>query len=85
MATYPADRENDVVLRDGSTVHVRPSRPGDAPEVERLLELASSWSGVLLLGPDAPEPMGHPALPTASRPLHPGPCRSGSQHGKGAE
>ena len=25
-ATYPADREAEVVLRDGSTVHVRPVR-----------------------------------------------------------
>src|SRR3990172_11874557 len=26
---YPAHREADVVLRDGSTVHVRPVRPND--------------------------------------------------------
>jgi acetate---CoA ligase (ADP-forming) len=26
---YPAQRETDVVLRDGSTLHVRPVRPGD--------------------------------------------------------
>lgn len=26
---YPAHREADVVLRDGSTVHVRPVRPED--------------------------------------------------------
>jgi len=26
---YPAHRETDVVLRDGSTVHVRPVRPDD--------------------------------------------------------
>jgi acetyl coenzyme A synthetase (ADP forming)-like protein len=32
--TYPASREADVVLRDGSTVHVRPIRPDDE---ERLL------------------------------------------------
>ncbi|HEY6709359.1 MAG TPA: GNAT family N-acetyltransferase, partial [Actinomycetota bacterium] len=44
MATYPADRENDVVLRDGSTVHVRPSRPGDAPAMEQLLEGLSDRS-----------------------------------------
>jgi acetyl coenzyme A synthetase (ADP forming)-like protein len=28
---YPAHREADVVLRDGSTVHVRPVRPSDEP------------------------------------------------------
>ena len=38
-----------------------------------------------LFGPVAPQPMGHPALPTPLRPLNPGPCRSGSRHGKGAE
>jgi len=26
---YPSEREADVVLRDGSTIHVRPVRPGD--------------------------------------------------------
>ena len=34
MATtvpYPASRETDVVLRDGSTLHVRPIRPNDEP------------------------------------------------------
>jgi acetyl coenzyme A synthetase (ADP forming)-like protein len=44
MATYPADRENDVVLRDGSTVHVRPARPGDAPAMKQLLEGLSDRS-----------------------------------------
>src|SRR4029453_18139628 len=44
MATYPADREADVVLRDGSTVHVRPARPGDGPAVEELLEGLSDRS-----------------------------------------
>ncbi|HVD16264.1 MAG TPA: GNAT family N-acetyltransferase [Actinomycetota bacterium] len=34
---YPWHREADVVLRDGSTVHVRPSRPDDAPAVRELL------------------------------------------------
>ena len=29
--TYPAHREADVVLRDGSTVHIRPVRPPDEP------------------------------------------------------
>jgi acetyl coenzyme A synthetase (ADP forming)-like protein len=34
-APYPADREADVVLRDGSTVRLRPVQPADEP---RLLE-----------------------------------------------
>jgi acetate---CoA ligase (ADP-forming) len=34
---YPYHREADVVLRDGSTVHVRPSRPADGPAVRELL------------------------------------------------
>jgi acetate---CoA ligase (ADP-forming) len=34
---YPRHREADVVLRDGSTVHVRPSRPDDAAAVRELL------------------------------------------------
>ncbi|HYV01237.1 MAG TPA: hypothetical protein VEM93_02705 [Actinomycetota bacterium] len=33
MSHYPADREADVVLRDGSTIHVRPVRPEDEPAV----------------------------------------------------
>jgi acetyl coenzyme A synthetase (ADP forming)-like protein len=43
---YPHHREADVVLRDGSTVHVRPSRPADGPAVRELLgELSekSTW------------------------------------------
>jgi acetate---CoA ligase (ADP-forming) len=44
MATYPVHRENDVVLRDGSTVHVRPARPDDAPAMEQLLEGLSDRS-----------------------------------------
>jgi predicted CoA-binding protein/RimJ/RimL family protein N-acetyltransferase len=44
MTTYPVDREADVVLRDGSTVHVRPARPTDAPAVEQLLKGLSDRS-----------------------------------------
>jgi acetate---CoA ligase (ADP-forming) len=44
MTAYPGHREADVVLRDGSTVHVRPARPADAPEVERLLKGLSDHS-----------------------------------------
>jgi acetyl coenzyme A synthetase (ADP forming)-like protein len=44
MTTYPGHREADVVLRDGSTVHVRPARPADAPEIGRLLKGLSDRS-----------------------------------------
>ncbi len=40
-APYPSGRETDVVLRDGSTVHVRPIRPDDEA---RLLELLRGLS-----------------------------------------
>jgi acetate---CoA ligase (ADP-forming) len=44
LTTYPAHREADVALRDGSTVHVRPVRLSDAPAVERLLKGLSDRS-----------------------------------------
>ena len=44
MTTYPGHREADVVLRDGSTVHVRPARSTDAPAVEQLLKGLSDQS-----------------------------------------
>jgi acetate---CoA ligase (ADP-forming) len=44
VTPYPVHREADVVLRDGSTVHVRPARPADAPAVEGLLKGLSEWS-----------------------------------------
>jgi acetate---CoA ligase (ADP-forming) len=44
MTTYPRHREADVVLRDGSTVHVRPVRPADAAAVEQLLKALSDRS-----------------------------------------
>ena len=37
-------RPGDVVLRDGSTVQVRPVRPGDAAELEVFLAELSSGS-----------------------------------------
>jgi acetyl coenzyme A synthetase (ADP forming)-like protein len=43
-ATYPAHREADVALRDGSTVHVRPVRPSDQPDLLRFLEGLSTDS-----------------------------------------
>ena len=44
MTAYPGHREADVVLRDGSTVHVRPARSSDAPAVEELLKGLSDRS-----------------------------------------
>ncbi len=41
QATQPLYREGDVVLRDGSTVHVRPIRQDDE---ERLLAFFQSLS-----------------------------------------
>ena len=41
---YPAHRASDVVLRDGSTVHIRPVQPTDAATVERLLRGLSERS-----------------------------------------
>jgi acetate---CoA ligase (ADP-forming) len=42
--SYPADREADVVLRDGTTVHVRPVRPDDGPAIRAFLEAVSPES-----------------------------------------
>jgi acetate---CoA ligase (ADP-forming) len=42
-----AGREADVVLRDGTTVHVRPALPSDAPGVEQLLRGLSEESRYL--------------------------------------
>ncbi len=44
MTTHPGDRELDVVLRGGSTVHVCPARPADAPAVTLLLKGLSDRS-----------------------------------------
>ncbi|HTU86362.1 MAG TPA: GNAT family N-acetyltransferase [Solirubrobacteraceae bacterium] len=41
---YPANREADVALRDGTTVHVRPVRPDDGPAVRAFLEGVSPES-----------------------------------------
>jgi acetyl coenzyme A synthetase (ADP forming)-like protein len=40
-AAYPAHREADVVLRDGSTVHVRPVQPADREALKKFLERLS--------------------------------------------
>ncbi len=41
---YPSDVESDVVLRDGTTLHLRPVRPEDAREVLGLLKRMSPQS-----------------------------------------
>src|SRR5262249_11651605 len=41
---YPRDREAEIVLRDGSTVHVRPIRPEDEDAVKAFLDGVSSES-----------------------------------------
>jgi acetyl coenzyme A synthetase (ADP forming)-like protein len=37
-ALYPREQEADIVLRDGSTVHVRPVRAGDAQAIRAFLD-----------------------------------------------
>ncbi|MBV9049150.1 MAG: GNAT family N-acetyltransferase, partial [Solirubrobacterales bacterium] len=41
---YPWEREADVVLRDGATVHVRPVRTDDGPAIRKFLEALSPES-----------------------------------------
>lgn len=41
---YPPEREADIVLRDGSTVHVRPVRPDDEEALRTFLEAMSAES-----------------------------------------
>src|SRR5450755_363083 len=43
-APYPVEREADVVLRDGSTVHVRPVRAEDEADIRTFLEEISPES-----------------------------------------
>jgi len=38
---YPAERAVDIVLRDGSTIHVRPVLPGDVEAIRAFLERLS--------------------------------------------
>ena len=44
MTTHPGSREIDVVLRDGSVVHLSPAKPADAPAVGLLLNGLSDRS-----------------------------------------
>jgi acetyl coenzyme A synthetase (ADP forming)-like protein len=46
-AAGQAAREADVALRDGTTVHVRPARPEDAPGLRKLFERLSEESRYL--------------------------------------
>ena len=43
-AAYPREREAEVVLRDGTTVHVRPVRPDDRPAIRTFLGALSTES-----------------------------------------
>ncbi len=43
-ARYPQEREADVVLRDGATVHVRPVRVDDGPAIHAFLNAVSPES-----------------------------------------
>jgi acetyl coenzyme A synthetase (ADP forming)-like protein len=43
-ALYPSEDETDVVIRDGSTVHVRPIRADDGPAIRVFLEAVSADS-----------------------------------------
>jgi acetate---CoA ligase (ADP-forming) len=43
-AAYPREQEANVVLRDGSTVHVRPVRADDGPAIRAFLEAISPES-----------------------------------------
>jgi len=45
-ADYPREREADVVLRDGSTIHLRPVRDGDEPALRDFYAGLSSESRV---------------------------------------
>jgi ribosomal protein S18 acetylase RimI-like enzyme len=47
QTAYPAHLATDVVLRDGSTVHVRPIRPDDEPRLLAFLRSLSEQSRVL--------------------------------------
>jgi acetyl coenzyme A synthetase (ADP forming)-like protein len=44
---YPAHRESDVVLKDGSTIRVRPVRPEDEPQLRAFLLSLSDTSRAL--------------------------------------
>src|SRR5688500_1276351 len=51
---YPRHREANVVLRDGSTVHVRPVRPEDETAILRFLQELSEQSRYLRFFSGAP-------------------------------
>mgnify|MGYP002621248751 CR=1 FL=1 len=64
-AAYPAHLEADVMLRDGSTVRVRPARPEDAPEVQALFEGLSEEARVFRFFTGAISPTKAEALARA--------------------
>ncbi|HWP42811.1 MAG TPA: hypothetical protein VNO14_06230, partial [Blastocatellia bacterium] len=44
MAEYPAHYESDILLRDGSTLRLRPIRPEDSAELRKLHSRLSAQS-----------------------------------------
>jgi acetyl coenzyme A synthetase (ADP forming)-like protein len=54
-AAYPADREADVVLRDGSTVHLRPVRPDDEAALLELFDRLGHESRMFRFFSGAPD------------------------------
>lgn len=48
------NRETDVVLRDGSILHVRPASPADEASIRAFLDRLSAWSLHLRFGTAAP-------------------------------
>src|SRR5579862_2304271 len=60
VGRYPSDREAEIALRDGSTVHVRPVRESDGPAIRAFLEALSPESIAFRF-------FGHPSLEWATR------------------
>ncbi len=56
MTTHPGSRAINVVLRDGSIMHVSPAKPADAPAVRLLLNELSARSRWLRSFSACPQP-----------------------------
>ncbi|HEY5626101.1 MAG TPA: GNAT family N-acetyltransferase [Dehalococcoidia bacterium] len=64
-ARYPAEYEADILLRDGSTAHLRPARPTDREAVEALYERLSEHGRLMRFHRsvhDLPEEILEPVL-----------------------
>lgn len=44
MVEYPKELERDIVLKDGTRVHLRPIRPDDAPRLQELYDRLSRYT-----------------------------------------